>query len=233
MANHRVLGQLVPDAVSGHVALEIANTRAGWGSASPREYLVSYDALAVWAGDVGLLTTTEVRRLRSSARADPRGAQQAVDGAVGLRESWYPVATSTWNDRPFDSRDLTRLGAAVSAATEVSTLRPQPDGRIALDGGSVAVAGLRLPVHRAALAAYDLLASGDLAHVGQCAGLGCGWLFFDPSHRRHWCIMAICGNRAKARAFAQRRSARVSDAPGCIPSIARSAGALRGATLTR
>ena len=36
MANHRVLGQLVPDAVSGHVALEIANTRAGWGSATPR-----------------------------------------------------------------------------------------------------------------------------------------------------------------------------------------------------
>ena len=31
MANHRVSGQLVPDAVSGHVALELGNTRAGWG----------------------------------------------------------------------------------------------------------------------------------------------------------------------------------------------------------
>ncbi len=218
MANHRVLGQLVPDAVSGHVALEIANTRAGWGGASPRDYLVSYDALAVWAGDVGLLTTTEVRRLRSNARADPRSAQQAVDAAVRLREAWYPIATSPWNDRPFDSQDLERLGAAVSAATEVSTLRAHPDGRVVLDGGSVATAGLRLPVHRAALAAYDVLASGDVAHVGQCAGHGCGWLFFDPSHRRHWCIMAICGNRAKARAFAQRRSGGVSDASRLHPT---------------
>jgi predicted RNA-binding Zn ribbon-like protein len=218
MANHRVMGQLVPDAVSGHVALEIANTRAGWGSASPRDYLVSYDALAVWAGDVGLLSPTEVRRLRSIGHADPRGAQRAVDSAVGLRESWYAVATSPWNERPFASQDLELLGAAVSAATAVSTLRPHPDGRVALDGGSVATAGLHLPVHRAALAAYEVLASGDVAHVGQCAGHGCGWLFFDPSHRRHWCIMAICGNRAKARAFAQRRSARVSDASRLHPA---------------
>ena len=63
MANHRVSGQLVPDAVAGHVALELANTRAGWGGSAPREYLVSYDALAVWAGDVGLLTGPELRRV--------------------------------------------------------------------------------------------------------------------------------------------------------------------------
>ena len=49
------------------------------------------------------------------------------------------------------------------------------------------------------------LALGDVAHVGACPGRGCGWLFFDPAHRRHWCIMAICGNRAKARAYAERR----------------------------
>jgi predicted RNA-binding Zn ribbon-like protein len=32
-------------------------------------------------------------------------------------------------------------------------------------------------------------------------------VFLDPSHRRRWCIMAVCGNRAKARRYADRRRA--------------------------
>lgn len=210
MANHRVSGQLVPDAVSDHVALELANTRAGWGEESPREYLVSYDALAVWAGDVGLLTSGEVRRLRTVARGEPRRAAQAVRAAIELRDAWYAVATSPWNEREFDRDHLAVIASAVDTATRVSVLRAGDDGRVALDGGTPATAGLFLPVNRAALAAYDVLSSGDVVHVGQCAGHGCGWLFFDPSHRRHWCIMAICGNRAKARAFAERRRERVA-----------------------
>jgi predicted RNA-binding Zn ribbon-like protein len=226
MANHRVSGQLVPDAVAGHVALELANTRAGWGAPSPREYLVSYDALAVWAGDVGLLTPSEVRRVRSEARLDSRGGARAVDAAVALREAWYAVATAPWNDRPFGRDDLAVLSAAVTAAADVSTLRPAADGRVSLDGGTAASAGLLLPVHRAALAAYDVLSTGDVVHVGQCAGHGCGWLFFDPSHRRHWCIMAICGNRAKARTFSERRRAQRG-------GVTRRPRLGSGATLTR
>ncbi len=207
MANHRVSGHLVPDAVAGHVALEIANTRAGWGGPSPREYLVSYDALAVWAGDVGLLSTYETRRLRAAAAAAPAQARLVLDETLSLRESWYSVATSPWRDRPFPRTDLDVIGDSVARATDVSRLVPRDGPRVLPDGGDLSSAGLRLPVNRVALAAYDVLSSGDVAHVGRCAGHGCGWLFFDPTHRRHWCIMAICGNRAKARAFAERRRA--------------------------
>ncbi len=205
MANHRVSGQLVPDAVSGHVALELANTRAGWGGETPREYLVSYDALAVWAGDVGLLDPAETRRLRADARDHPRRAATVLASAIELRESWYAVATAHWRDEPSDPGHLDVVRAAAARALAGSRLVARDDGRVTPDGGDAGRSGLRLPVHRAALAAYDVLASGDVAHVGQCAGHGCGWLFFDPSHRRHWCIMAICGNRAKARAFSERR----------------------------
>lgn len=207
MANHRVSGHLVPDAVAGHVALEIANTRAGWDGAGGREYLVSYDALAVWAGDVGLLSTYETRRLRASASLAPAEAQRTLDDALALRESWYSVATSPSRGRPFPRADLDVIGAAVARATDVSQLVPRDGSRVRADGGDLSSAGLRLPVNRVALAAYDVLSSGDVAHVGRCGGHGCGWLFFDPTHRRHWCIMAICGNRAKARAFAERRRA--------------------------
>ena len=207
MANHRVSGHLVPDAVSGHVALELGNTRAGWRTPSPREYLVSYDALAVWSGDVGQLSTYEARLVRSLARSSPREAQLVLDRTLAFRESWYDVATAPWEEREFPRAQLDHVAAEASSALAASRLVPAADGRVGPDGGGLAGAGLRLPLHRAVLAAYDLLTSGDVAHVGRCAGHGCGWLFFDPSHRRHWCIMAICGNRSKARAFAERRRA--------------------------
>jgi predicted RNA-binding Zn ribbon-like protein len=205
MANHRVSGHLVPDAVSGHVALELGNTRAGWGGATPREYLVSYDALAVWAGDVGLLRPAETRAVRQLGRAHPRLAAAELDVSLSLRESWYAVATAPWEQRALPRDDLDVVRELAVRAMAGSRLVPDADGRARADGGTPATAGLALPVNRAALAAYDVLSSGDVQHVGRCAGHGCGWLFFDPSHRRHWCIMAICGNRAKARAFAERR----------------------------
>jgi predicted RNA-binding Zn ribbon-like protein len=207
VANHRVSGHLVPDAVSGHVALEIVNTRAGWNDATRREYLLSYDALAVWAGDVGLLSATENRRVRALGRESAREAQRVLGDALAFRESWCSVATAPWRERSFPLADLAVVADAVAIATDVSALVPRADGRVLPDGGTWRSAGLRLPLHRAALAAAGMLATGDVAHVGQCAGHGCGWLFFDQSHRRHWCIMAICGNRAKARAFAERRRA--------------------------
>jgi predicted RNA-binding Zn ribbon-like protein len=203
--NHRVAGLVVPDAVANHVALELCNTRTGWDLDEPREYLVSYDVVAVWAGEVGLLSTAEVRALRAESRSHPRAARSALAAAIALRDCWYDVCTAPWEGRALPAEALGELHGFVSDATGVSTLRPAGDGTVRFDGGDVRSAGLLLPVHRAALAAYDMLAAGEVAHAGRCSGYGCGWTFYDPAHRRHWCIMAICGNRAKARAFAERR----------------------------
>ncbi|MFN8146395.1 MAG: CGNR zinc finger domain-containing protein [Candidatus Nanopelagicales bacterium] len=207
MPNHRVAGLIVPDAVANHVALELCNTRTGWDLDEPREYLVSYDVLAVWAQEVGLLTMAESRALRAESRSHPRAAAKALSAAVELRESWYDVCTAPWEQRAFPADSLGALHGHVSEAIAVSALEPDGDGAVRFDGGDVRSSGVLLPVHRAALAAYAMLSSGEVAHAGRCSGHGCGWTFYDPAHRRHWCIMAICGNRAKARAFAERRRA--------------------------
>ncbi|WP_443691321.1 CGNR zinc finger domain-containing protein [Pseudomonas sp.] len=46
-----------------------------------------------------------------------------------------------------------------------------------------------------------------VAKIKQCEG--CTWLFIDTSknHRRRWCSMATCGNRAKAQRHYQLKAA--------------------------
>ena len=165
MANHRVSGHLVPDPVAGHVALEIANTRAGWGEEKQREYLVSYDALAVWAGDAGLLSAYETRQVRALGTGSPREAQRVLEETIAFRESWYSVATSPWNERAFPRADLDLIGRAVARATDVSALEPHDDGRVLPDGGSVRSAGLRLPLNRVAVAAGESSSGAVLRRV--------------------------------------------------------------------
>ena len=48
---------------------------------------------------------------------------------------------------------------------------------------------------------------GDWARFKACPGEDCGWAFYDYSRNQAsaWCSMAICGSRAKARAYRLRR----------------------------
>jgi predicted RNA-binding Zn ribbon-like protein len=52
------------------------------------------------------------------------------------------------------------------------------------------------------LSALTLLMEKELSRTKRCAGMECGWLFFDTTKnsRRRWCVMRVCGNRAKVRA---------------------------------
>lgn len=57
----------------------------------------------------------------------------------------------------------------------------------------------------------DLLCFGDLNFLRKCEGESCILYFYDTTknHKRRWCSMAICGNRAKAAKFYQKKKARV------------------------
>jgi predicted RNA-binding Zn ribbon-like protein len=57
--------------------------------------------------------------------------------------------------------------------------------------------------------AADLLTSPEVHAVKECGSDRCSWLFVDRSrtHRRRWCDMKSCGNRAKARRHYQKTRA--------------------------
>lgn len=57
--------------------------------------------------------------------------------------------------------------------------------------------------------AADLLINGDFSLVRECEHPDCTLWFYDrtKAHRRRWCSMALCGNRAKAARFRQESQA--------------------------
>jgi len=220
MSSHLVRGVPLPDAVGGHPALDFCNTRAGWGSATPKEYLTSAHALALWAADAGLAPWPDDAGEHPEgdhAEGDPAGGDQAEGDRAGggsaealrraltLREALYRCALGTAAEA--DWRHLSREAAAARGA---STLVPGPDATAVwvLDGGRsprTRADAARFALHAAAAAAEHLVTSPLAGCVKACPGTGCGWLFADPRRRRRWCSMAVCGNRAKARRHAERR----------------------------
>jgi predicted RNA-binding Zn ribbon-like protein len=205
VTSHLVEGRPLPDAVAGHPALELCNTRAIWGSPSPKEYLHDYQTLLLWSREHEVLTPEETADRWALATADPVAASRALRQMLRLRDTIYAVVTSG-----SDPVAEVALRGSVASALRVSTYQRMPDGTLQLDGGP----GLATPVHRMTFLAHDFVTQHGPAAVGLCQGEGCGWVFLDAAHRRHWCVMAVCGNRAKVKRYAARRRAvRVSVGP--------------------
>jgi predicted RNA-binding Zn ribbon-like protein len=152
------------------------------------EVLHSPRALADWLAARGLL---EGRA--SLSRADLRRAHNVREGLRAL------LAVNNGADP--DPRALERLNRAASRPGLVIQLRAdaspsfQPAGRD-LDG---AIALLLAIVARSRL-------EGTWERFKACPGADCGWAFYDYSRNQAgaWCSMAICGSRAKARAYRMR-----------------------------
>jgi SARP family transcriptional regulator, regulator of embCAB operon len=196
---YEVEGLQLPRQLGGDVALDFCNTLVGWGDAAPRDYLVGYEHLAVWAREVGLVSPEQTDRLRDRARREPQAAADELERARRLRASFYSLALEP---RPGADWELVAAEAQAGAAA----LRLELDG----DRATWALAGdvpLELPVLAIAWAMASFLTSPPPTPVGRCPGRQCSWLFLNPRGSRRWCLMATCGNREKARRHAARRRA--------------------------
>jgi predicted RNA-binding Zn ribbon-like protein len=158
-----------------------------WGLPAEREYLTAFPVAVLWAREHGVITAADARRLRVEPAAEQRAALAQLRG---LRAALFRAVTAGRLDgvHPYVARAVARSAYA-------------PSGKL------TAQYGTRMIVDRCALAAHELLSDYGPAAVGLCASEACGWVFLDPSHRRRWCTMAVCGNRAKVRRFAARRRA--------------------------
>ena len=87
----------------------------------------------------------------------------------------------------------------------LSIVRDSPDDGLALRWRRRwrAPASLLLAI---AQAMAELVCEADFAHIKTCEGAACTLVFLDKTrdHRRRWCSMAVCGNRAKQAAHRER-----------------------------
>ena len=190
----------MPKCVGGHPALDFCNTWAGWDDPpeSRREWLESYDHLAVWAWHADLIGESDARRLRRAAAHSASAPTGLLTDARRLRTTLHTAVL-----RPDDARALSGVTGFIRKAASQVSVRPGAPPRWEFSAST----GLDLPLHAVAWSAGDLLTSQRLATVKACPGDGCGWLFLDHTGRRRWCIMSVCGNRAKVAAYAKRQRA--------------------------
>jgi predicted RNA-binding Zn ribbon-like protein len=127
-----------------------------------------------------------------------------IEHAVGLREALRAVLLAH-NADGFVHGDV---AAALDRAAARSELRLRFDktgsGTLEPEAGGVdgALGRLLAIVHRSA-------ADGTWSRLKACRDETCEWAFYDHTKNRSgtWCNMAVCGNRAKARAYRERRGA--------------------------
>jgi predicted RNA-binding Zn ribbon-like protein len=79
------------------------------------------------------------------------------------------------------------------------------DRRASLDPNSGGVDGA---LGRLLAIVYAAMVDGSWIRLKVCRDDTCRWAFYDTSKNRSgtWCSMAICGNRAKTRAYRTRRA---------------------------
>ena len=197
MAWKVVDGLIVPESFNGHPVLDFCNTRTAWATPTPKEYLVSHAHLTLWSALNGLLPAAEVPRLRGAAEARPGPAAAIVARTVAFRSALYAVLVG-----PATDRDWTLVDTEVrQAARHVALCAGTPAS------WTVTTRGLDRPLRAVAWAAGQFLTTDAAGTVSACGSADCGWVFANPTGRRRWCRMALCGNRAKARRHAARRRA--------------------------
>src|SRR5215471_2702627 len=189
--------------LGGALCLDFANTIDWRTSNKPEDILTGYRDLIDWSRHVGIADDRRAGRLKRRAASHEPLAVAAFEQAIELREAIYHVFAAVADAGPPARRHLERFNRALAALISGAGITP---GRRHFAWGYKDQNALDSVLWPIAWSAAQLLTSEEVRLVRECRGGGCGWLFLDTSrsHRRQWCDMKGCGNRAKARRYYER-----------------------------
>lgn len=192
--------------VGGNRAVDFVNTLAA-NANGPVDLLESADSVAQWSLLSGLFNEEQSRRLGEALRADPsRGALESVRE---LRSALHAILALAGTGKDFADVAALRLNPILEKMP-LSLRATSNERRLGVEFTASEGTG---PVDefkgRVAQEALNLLVSADPNHIRKCANPACVLYFHDTTknHRRLWCSMAACGNRAKASRFRRRQQA--------------------------
>jgi predicted RNA-binding Zn ribbon-like protein len=156
---------------------------------SLEDKLAEPDTAAAWLTGRGLLPENELL-----TPADVRQAQS-------MREAIRKLLLAH-NGAPLDATAVDAVNNAAKSAELV--IRFEEGGHAALVPVRPGIDGA---LGRLIAIVYRAMSEGTWERLKACPEDKCEWAFYDWSKNRSatWCDMATCGNRAKARAYRERR----------------------------
>jgi predicted RNA-binding Zn ribbon-like protein len=189
--------------IAGNACLDFVNTLDD-RYIKPKELLTSYVELVRFAEDTGLLQEREVDRLYERSYLAPERAQEVLLWGRELREAIHDIFFAILHKRPVPAGALIRVNDAAQAAASHLRLVPAKAGFEWRFDDLRELDSVLWPIARSAA---ELLASDQLKYIRACSSKTCEWFFLDTSknHKRRWCDMTRCGNRAKVRRFYARK----------------------------
>ena len=191
--------------VGNNAGLDLVNTRVVQ-EGKPVDLIRTFEGLIHWSTATGLI---DERRARQIIRKwnDTADAERVIARAHRLRDSLASVTEALLESQRPPSSALEDINSLLRRKSGWFELRAAETGYSKIFYADLDdIDGILVPV---AESIADLLCYGDLSQVKRCEGEQCVLVFYDTSknHRRRWCSMAACGNRAKASAFYRRSKA--------------------------
>mgnify|MGYP001813977107 CR=1 FL=1 len=192
----------------GALCLDFANT-LGDRPRSINEHLKTYGDLLRFSRQADSLSVGELKELERLEDKCDGCVDPIFKKVIELRETIFRIFSEVARGGTPTPEDIDHLNNVLQKAMRQLEIRKGEEGFGWAWGGPAQA--LDRPLWPIARSAADLLTSGDLGCIRECASETCSWLFMDCSRnqRRRWCDMSTCGNRAKARRHYQRRKQQV------------------------
>lgn len=187
--------------IGNNLALDFVNTEIV-ADGAPLDLLAGIADFAGWAAAAGVLSPAQASALLPAWSGRGAGVPAEALRFRGVLGAMF-------------RRLLRGAGVAADSLAAINEVLGRDRGRVELRRTRAGFekrlladcADPRQVLVPIAQAAADLLCFGEPACLRKCENPKCVLLFYDTTknHRRRWCSMAACGNRAKAASFYRRR----------------------------
>lgn len=177
----------------------IIGNNLGLDFANSIMFELSTEDLLAWTIAAGLVEAVEVERLY------PKWSKSSLDSISTFRRFLRKTVVKLTKHKEISQSDVEVVNKVLKQKSGYSELQKQTEGfakgfRIDLEDPNAVLEPI-------AESFVDLLCYGNLNYLRKCESPECVLYFYDTTknHRRRWCSMAVCGNRAKASSFYKRK----------------------------
>ncbi len=174
----------------------------------PIDWVDDGEGLLAWLEQARLVPPETLAAIREQAL--PGELDKVADQARSLRE-WFRTFVFAHKGQPLtaealsDLEPLNRLLERDEGFSRIVVDKPGESGKFSFQPMRKwrSPEALLLPIGEAL---GRFVCTEDFSDVKACEGHGCTLLFVDHTrgHRRRWCSMSMCGNRAKQAAHRHR-----------------------------